>query len=119
MCTEIVSDIQNNFCTQYDLPMLICKKKSFLQRFTCTEVRNPEICSGPLVGWTPFHFAARFGHVEVCRFIMDNNPETPNGLTPLHYAARYGHFEVCKLIVENVYVYDKNPRYGNTGCGVF
>ena len=74
--------------------------------------KNPEICSGPTVGWTPLHFAARSGHVEVCRLIIKHareaNPETPNGLTPLHYAARYGHFEVCKLIVENVY--DKNPR---------
>ena len=31
--TEIVSDIQNNFCTQHVLPMF-CKKKSFWQRFT-------------------------------------------------------------------------------------
>ena len=36
LCTEIVSDIQNNFCTQLVLPMF-CKKKSFWQRFTCTE----------------------------------------------------------------------------------
>ena len=28
LCTEIVSDIQNNFCTQHTLPMF-CKKKSF------------------------------------------------------------------------------------------
>ena len=28
LCTEIVSDIQNNFCTQLVLPMF-CKKKSF------------------------------------------------------------------------------------------
>ena len=28
LCTNIVSDIQNNFCTQYVLP-LFCKKKSF------------------------------------------------------------------------------------------
>ena len=55
-------------------------------------------------------FAARSGHVEVCRLIIKyaDNPETPNGLTPFHYAARYGHFEVCKLIVENAD--DKNPR---------
>ena len=28
LCTEIVSDIQNNFCTQHVLRMF-CKKKSF------------------------------------------------------------------------------------------
>ena len=31
--TEIVSDIQENFCTQH----VLCKKKSFWQRFTCIE----------------------------------------------------------------------------------
>ena len=36
-CKEIISDIQNNFCTQHVLPMF-CKKKSFWQRFTCTDM---------------------------------------------------------------------------------
>ena len=36
LCTEIVSDIRNNFCTQHVLPMF-CKKKSFWQRFTFKE----------------------------------------------------------------------------------
>ena len=35
--TEIVSDIQNNFCTQHVLPMF-CKKKRIWQRFTCNKV---------------------------------------------------------------------------------
>ena len=39
LCTEIVFDIQNNFCTKYVLPMF-CIKKSFWQRFTCTETQN-------------------------------------------------------------------------------
>ena len=34
LCTEIVFDIQNNFCIQHVLPMF-CKKKSFWQKFTC------------------------------------------------------------------------------------
>ena len=32
LCTEIVPDIQNNFCTQHVLPMS-CKKKGFWLRF--------------------------------------------------------------------------------------
>ena len=39
LCTEIVSDIQNNFCTQHVLPMFC--KMSFLQRFTC---KGSNIC---------------------------------------------------------------------------
>ena len=34
LCTEIVSDLQNNLCTQHVLPMF-WKRKSFWQRFTC------------------------------------------------------------------------------------
>ena len=34
LCTEIVSDIQNKFCTQHVLSMF-CKERSFWQRFTC------------------------------------------------------------------------------------
>ena len=36
LCTEIVSEIQNNFCTQHVLPMF-CKKRSFWQKFTCKQ----------------------------------------------------------------------------------
>ena len=41
LCTEIVSDIENSFCTQHVLHML-CQKKSFRQRFTCTEEENED-----------------------------------------------------------------------------
>ena len=37
LCTEIVFDIPNNFCTQHVLPMF-CKKKIFWQRSTCTYI---------------------------------------------------------------------------------
>ena len=48
LCIEIVSDIQNKFCTQHVLPML-CKKKSFWQRFACTyttKIAKPLLWSG-------------------------------------------------------------------------
>ena len=38
-CTEIVSDIQNNFCKQHVLPMFF-EKKRFWQRFTCTRCNH-------------------------------------------------------------------------------
>ena len=41
LCTEIVSDIQNNFCTQHVLPMF-CKKERFWQSFTCTSLFSQE-----------------------------------------------------------------------------
>ena len=39
LCTEIIFDIQNNFCTQLVLPMF-CKKKSFWQKFTCNSQQS-------------------------------------------------------------------------------
>ena len=37
-------------------------------------------------GWTPLHCAAKHGHKEICKFIVDKldekNPETDDGLTP-------------------------------------
>ena len=54
-CTlEIVSDIQNNFCTKHVLPMFY-KKKSFWQRFACIGVYYHDIIwIGPLedFSWT-------------------------------------------------------------------
>ena len=43
LCTEIVSDIQNNFCTQHVLPMFY-RKKSFCQRFTCNLMITYKSC---------------------------------------------------------------------------
>ena len=53
LCTEIVSDIQNNFCTQHVLPMF-CKKKSFWQRFTCKT--NAETTHHPNLFINIIHF---------------------------------------------------------------
>ena len=39
LCTEIVSDVQNNFSTEHVLPMF-WKKKSFWQRLTCTAMER-------------------------------------------------------------------------------
>ena len=51
---------------------------------------------------TPLHIAARYGHTEICQFIMINvkekNPLNENRKTPLHLAAGSGHLAVCQLI---------------------
>ena len=59
---------------------------------------------------TPLDLAAKRGHVEICRLIIDriaiNNPESLSIL--LHRAAKNGHFAVCQLII--AYLEDKNPK---------
>ena len=70
------------------------------------------------------------GHVDICKYIMDNiedkNPETVSlnglndGITPLEDAVFHGKYEVCKSILDNIE--DKNPynsshrefNFGNT-----
>ena len=47
LCTEIVSDIQINFCTQHVLP-LFGKKKSFWQRFTCNDKTISVVCTSSI-----------------------------------------------------------------------
>ena len=55
---------------------------------------------------TPLHFAARKGHLIICKYIVgkveDKNPKCMNGRTPLHYAAIKGHLEVCLLIMPKI-----------------
>ena len=63
------------------------------------------------IGWTPLHEAARRGHTDICRLIMEEvenkNPESGNGVTPIHLACKGGHLETCRLIMDSVP--NKNP----------
>ena len=64
------------------------------------------------MNFTAFHRAARRGHTEICRYIIQNtiekNPASDeNQSPPLHFAITGGHLETCNLIMENAA--DKNP----------
>jgi hypothetical protein len=66
-------------------------------------------------GFSSLHLASQRGHVEVCKYIMENlldkNPQVVGGtffgLTPYHLAANFGRLEICKLFLETLA--DKNP----------
>ena len=72
---------------------------------------------------TPLHIAARKGHIDVCRLILENTDhKIPTddvsgslvGNTPFHLAAENGHIAICQLLIENrqINFEDTNPR----GC---
>ena len=60
--------------------------------------KNPEDDGG----WTPLHTAAKNGHLDVCKHLLDNiqnkMPKTLNGKTPAMVASENGHVEVSKYL---------------------
>ena len=77
------------------------------------------------LGNTPLHRAAKQGHLEVSKILLENhfhgrhtrNARNHNGWTPLHSAAQAGNSEVCKILLEHNRV-DKNPT-NKTGKSKF
>ncbi len=55
-------------------------------------------------GWTPLHYAATQGHLDVMRLLLENHAyidaTSPNGTTPLMMAARYSTPSAVKLLLE-------------------
>jgi uncharacterized protein len=55
-------------------------------------------------GWTPLHYAATGGHLEIMALLLDQNAyidaASPNGTTPLMMAAEYGSADAVKLLLD-------------------
>lgn len=55
-------------------------------------------------GWTPLHYAATNGHLEVIDLLLQHHAyidtTSPNGTTPLMMAAHYGTPQAVKLLLE-------------------
>ena len=55
-------------------------------------------------GWTPLHYAATGGHVEMIKLLLDEHAyidtESPNKSTPLMMAAEYGSEAAVKLLLQ-------------------
>lgn len=64
-------------------------------------------------GWTPLHYAATKGDIEIMRLLIENHAyldaESPNGTTPLMMAAHYGTSMATKLLLEE----GADPRIKN------
>jgi ankyrin repeat protein len=55
-------------------------------------------------GWTPLHYAATGGHIEIIQLLLDHHAyidaASPNGSTPLMMAAMYGTPSAVKLLLD-------------------
>jgi uncharacterized protein len=55
-------------------------------------------------GWTPLHYAATRGHVDIINLLLENHAyidaSSPNGSTPLMMAALYGTAQAVKVLLE-------------------
>jgi hypothetical protein len=58
----------------------------------------------PDTGWTPLHFAARGGHAELAKTLIQYkanvNAAGPGGETPLHLAAGWGTLDAAGLLLQ-------------------
>lgn len=90
----------------------IVRLKTYLERYTKDEVFN--LVHAKTNGATPLIMAARNGHLEVVKYLIENcgadkaqqgsvrfDGETIEGAPPLWCAAAAGHYDVVKYLVES------------------
>ncbi|KDO22630.1 TKL protein kinase [Saprolegnia parasitica CBS 223.65] len=85
-----------------------------VQRYLNKRNVNCTDCSG----WTPLHYAASKGHVDVVRLLLDKGAKfdacTTDGSTLLHCAASNGHVDVVRLLLDKGADVDASNANGST-----
>ncbi|MEO7106432.1 MAG: ankyrin repeat domain-containing protein [Rhodoferax sp.] len=86
---------------QDESPLMIAALKGDLEICKQLIARDADV-NKP--GWTPLHYAATGGHLDILRLLLDNNAyidaASPNGSTPLMMAARYGTIDSVQLLLD-------------------
>lgn len=86
---------------QDESPLMLAALKGFTDVCVKLIARDADI-NKP--GWTPLHYAATGGNVEIMQLLLDAHAyidaASPNGSTPLMMAAMYGTPSAVKLLLE-------------------
>ncbi|CAF1050510.1 unnamed protein product [Didymodactylos carnosus] len=92
-----------------DLQLLKIK----LQDATIREVNAQD----PITGHTPLYCAARIGHLEACKFLVENGAEPDlcqrTKSTALHAASFFGHPNVVKYLLQSGASYNVKNNFNN------
>lgn len=86
---------------QDESPLMIAALRGFFDVCEKLIARDADI-NKP--GWTPLHYAATGGHIQVLQLLLDQHAyidaASPNGSTPLMMAAMYGSADSVKMLLE-------------------
>ena len=66
--------------------------------------RGAEVDARDKFGWTPLHYASKYGHLEISRVLIDHgadvNTRQRHHVTPMHISVENGRLGVVKLLLE-------------------
>lgn len=87
--------------TQDESPLMIAALEGKMDMCTQLIAKGADVNK---TGWTPLHYAATRGHLDVMRLLLENfayiDAASPNGSTPLMMAAQYGTEDAVKLLLD-------------------
>ena len=91
----------NAISAQGESPLMLAALKGELELVEKMIKRGADVNK---TGWTPLHYAATTGQVDIIRLLLENHAyidaESPNGSTPLMMAGMYGTEASVKLLLE-------------------